>query len=47
VPASDPGRSMVSASPVDNRLTKAPLKRQRVPSGMTLFFSPFIFSILV
>ena len=38
VPASEPGRSVVSASPVEKKLVdsaKAPLMRQRVPSGMT------------
>ena len=53
VPASDPGRSVASASPVDKKFVttaKGPLKHQQVPSGMVqplLFFSPFIFSILV
>ena len=35
VPASDPGQSMVSASPVDKRL---PPKPRRVISGMIQFF---------
>lgn len=41
VPASDPGRSVVSAPPVDKKLvdkTKAPLKRRRVLPGMIQFF---------
>jgi hypothetical protein len=39
VPASQPGRSVVSASPIDKKLVdkvKA-LKREQVPSGMTQF----------
>ena len=48
VPASDPGRSVVSASPVNNRLAEAPLKRQRLPSGMTqFFFSIYILNLSV
>jgi len=50
VSAFDPGRSMVSAPPIDKKLVdkgKATLMGRRA-SGMTLFFfSPFIFLILV
>jgi hypothetical protein len=45
VPASDAGRSIISASPVDKG--KAPVKHERVVSGTVQPFSPFIFSILV
>ena len=45
VPASDPGRSVVSAPPVDKKLVdtaNGSLKRQHVPSGMAQFFSFFL-----
>lgn len=47
---SGPGHSVASASSVDKKPAKGPLKHQQVPSGMVPFFlsfSPFIFSILM
>ena len=38
VPVSDPGRSVVSTSPVEKKFDKASIKHRRVPSSMTQFF---------
>ena len=45
MPASDAGRSMVFASPVDKR--KASVKHERAVSGTVQPLSPFIFLVMV